>query len=64
MKKRLPKGIRKYIRCQKSRVRRVFLDIKKQEEEIDKVYQRFYSNINEGKNRDISKPNKGENGTG
>ena len=37
-KKRLPKSLRKFIRKEKARIRREFLDIKKQEEEIKKLY--------------------------
>jgi len=36
--KRLPSSIRKYIRRQKARIRREFLDVKKQEEAIEEVY--------------------------
>lgn len=42
MKKKLPRSIRKYIRLEKSRIRREVLDIEKQEEEIKKLIQRFY----------------------
>jgi hypothetical protein len=39
--KRLPKSIRKYIRREKARLRREILDLKKQKEEIAKIYDRF-----------------------
>ena len=38
VKKKLPKSIRKYIRREKSRIRREVLDLKKQKELIDKLY--------------------------
>jgi len=37
--KRLPPSIRKYIRKHKARIRREFLDKKKQQEAIEKIYQ-------------------------
>jgi len=40
-KKRLPKSIRKFIRREKARIRREVLDVKKQEELIRQLYQRF-----------------------
>jgi len=63
MERKLPKSIRKYIRFEKSRIRREFLDIKKQKEEIDKIYQKFYNKDNEKQKRDIPKPDKRKNGT-
>jgi hypothetical protein len=39
--KRLPKSIRKYIRQEKARLRREILDLKKQKEEIAKIYDKF-----------------------
>ncbi|MFH1714220.1 MAG: hypothetical protein ABH831_01325 [Candidatus Nealsonbacteria bacterium] len=41
MKKRMPSSIKKYIRKQKSRIRREVLDIKKQKEQINSLYQKF-----------------------
>lgn len=41
MKKRLPQSIRKFIRREKARIRREVLNIKKQEELISQLYQRF-----------------------
>ncbi len=38
---RLPKSIRKYIRIEKARIRREVLDFKKQEELINKLYDKF-----------------------
>ncbi len=39
IKKRLPKGIRKYLRREKARLRKDVLDFKKQEEKIKALYQ-------------------------
>ncbi len=63
-RKRLPKSIRKYIRFQKSRIRREFLDIKKQKEEIDKIYQKIYNKGNEKQKRDLPQSDKRKNETG
>lgn len=41
MKKIFPKSIRKFIRLEKARIRREFLDFKKQMELIDELYKRF-----------------------
>ena len=41
MEKRLPKSVRKFIRKEKARIRREVLDLKKQEELIDELYQPF-----------------------
>ncbi len=62
-RKRLPKSIRKYIRKEKSRIRREFLDIKKQQEELAKIYQKVYIKSNE-QPRDISQSDQRENETG
>ena len=43
-KKRLPKSLRKFIRREKARIRREILDVKKQEELIQKLYQKFLKN--------------------
>ena len=40
-KKRLPKGLRKFIRQEKARIRREVLDIKEQEKQIQELYQKF-----------------------
>lgn len=37
-KKKFPKSIRRYLRKEKSRIRREFLDIKKQKELINELY--------------------------
>jgi len=41
-KKRLPRSQRKYIRQEKARVRREVLDLKKQQELINQLYQKFF----------------------
>jgi len=46
MKKRLSKSVKKYIRREKTRIRRQFFDIKEQEELIKKLYQKFIKNNN------------------
>jgi hypothetical protein len=38
MEKKLPKSIRKYIRREKARIRREFLDKKEQKKQIQKLY--------------------------
>ena len=40
-KKRLPKSQRKHIRKEKARIRREVLDLKKQEELINQLYEKF-----------------------
>lgn len=40
-KKRLPKSLRKFIRCEKARIRREVLDLKEQEKLINEIYQKF-----------------------
>jgi len=40
-KRRLSKSLRKYIRKEKARIRREVLDVKKQEELIWQLYQKF-----------------------
>jgi hypothetical protein len=44
MPRKLPKSIRKYIRKEKARIRREVLDLKKQEELIQQLYERFLKN--------------------
>lgn len=39
--KRLSKGIRKYIRTQKARIRRDVLDTEEQRKQIEKLYDQF-----------------------
>lgn len=43
-RKKLPKSLRKYIRQEKARIRREVLDLKKQEELIQELYQKIYEN--------------------
>lgn len=43
-KKKLPRSIRKHIRKEKARIRREVLGLKKQEEEISRLYQKFLGN--------------------
>jgi len=45
--RKLPKSIRKYIRREKSRIRREVLNLKKQEELINELYKRFLKSKNE-----------------
>ena len=40
-KKGMPKSFRKFIRKEKARIRREFLDLKKQEELINKLYEKI-----------------------
>jgi len=40
-RRKMPRSIRKFIRQEKARIRREVLDIKKQEELINQLYQRF-----------------------
>jgi len=42
MKKKLPKSLRKYIRREKSRIRREVLDLKEQEKLINELYKKFF----------------------
>ena len=39
-KKRMPKSLRKFIRKEKARIRREFLDIEEQEELIKQLYKK------------------------
>ena len=39
-KKKMPKSIRKHIRKEKARIRRVVFDIKEQEKLIEKLYEK------------------------
>jgi hypothetical protein len=39
--KKLPRSTKKYVRFQKARIRREFLDKEKQDEEIKKLYEKF-----------------------
>lgn len=40
-RKKMPKSTRKFIRAEKARIRRQFLDVKKQDEEIVQLYKRL-----------------------
>jgi len=42
MTRGLPKGLRKFIRKEKSRIRREVLGLKEQEKLIDELYQKFF----------------------
>lgn len=50
MRKKLPKGVRKYIRKEKARIRREVLDIKEQEKLISELYKRFFKNYEDKRN--------------
>ena len=41
VEKKLPKSLKKYLRREKARIRREVLDLKKQEELIQKLYQKI-----------------------
>jgi len=56
MKRKLPKSLRKHIRQEKARIRREVLDIKKQKELINELYQKLLKK-NENK-RDLQPSNK------
>lgn len=43
MYKKLPNSTRKFIRSEKARIRRQFLDYKKQEEEIKNMYNKIFN---------------------
>ena len=49
MAKKLPKSLRKFIRLEKTRIRREVSDIKKQKELINELYQKFIKTIKEDK---------------
>jgi hypothetical protein len=44
-KKKLPKGLRKYIRQEKARIRREVLDIKEQDKLIQELNQKFFEKL-------------------
>lgn len=50
MKKKLSKSVKKYIRREKARIRREFLDTKKQEELIQELYQKFFKKNDNSRN--------------
>ncbi len=41
-RKRLSKSLRKHIRLEKARIRRETLGLKEQQEQISKLYQKFF----------------------
>lgn len=41
-RKRLSKSLRKHIRLEKTRIRREVLNLKDQQEQISKLYQKFF----------------------
>ena len=45
-KKRMPKSLRKFIRKEKARIRREFLDIKEQEKLISELYKKVLKDEN------------------
>ncbi len=45
----MPRSIRKFIRQEKARIRREVLDIKKQEELINQLYQKLIKKVKEDK---------------
>ena len=54
MNQRLPKSLRKYIRQEKSRIRREVLDSKKQEKLLEELYKKFFREPA----KDLEKPKK------
>jgi hypothetical protein len=40
-RKKMPHSVRKFIRTEKARIRRQFLDVKRQDEEIIQLYKRL-----------------------
>jgi hypothetical protein len=48
-RKKLPKSLRKFIRQEKARIRREVLDIKEQEKQIQKLYEKFLKSKNSQK---------------
>ncbi len=50
-KKRLSKSIRKFIRQEKARIRRVVFDVNGQEKQIGQLYERFFNNLKIEKNK-------------
>jgi len=44
-RQRLPKSLRKYIRQEKSRIRREILDLKEQENQISELYQEVFEKL-------------------
>ena len=55
-KKKMPKSIRKFIRKEKARIRREFLDTKKQDELINELYTKLVKK--DDNSRDLQPSNK------
>lgn len=53
----MPNSIRKHIRREKARIRREFLDIKEQKEQINKLYDKFIIQKKDDNKRDIQSGN-------
>lgn len=49
MKKRMPKSLRKFIRSEKSRIRKQVLDLKEQDDLINKLYDNLIKKVPEEK---------------
>lgn len=54
-RRKMSKSIRKYIRKEKSRIRREVLDIKQQEEQIQQLLSRYYKSVNNTGTKNESK---------
>lgn len=48
-RKKLPKSLRKYIRQEKTRIRREVLDLKEQNKLIEELYKKVFEKINKTK---------------
>jgi len=48
-KKKLPKSLRKYIRGEKARLRRQFLNLAEQEKQIEEMYKRILGGLPKSK---------------
>jgi len=48
-RKRMPNSMRKYIRLEKARIRRQFLDLKEQNRLIEEMYKKLQIKKNENK---------------
>ena len=60
MKKKLPKSLKKYIRKEKARIRRDFLNIEKQKEAISEIYSQLVNKNNLTENKKLVKKTKKE----
>ncbi len=54
MTRGLPKGLRKFIRREKARIRREVLDMKEQEKLISEIYQKFVKPYEDKRNLQLS----------